>query len=63
MSEFYEPYRDWDPCIAWTELKERDPALRDSQKKKGIKEKKQKKINKEKALPCQAYISLPLPPS
>ena len=23
MSEFYEPYRDWDPFIAWNELKER----------------------------------------
>ena len=34
MSEFYEPYRDWDPFIAWNELKERDPALRDSQKEK-----------------------------
>ncbi len=42
MSEFYEPYRDWDPFIAWNELKERDPALRDSPKRKGNKRKEAK---------------------
>ncbi len=42
-SEFYEPYRDWDPFIAWNELKERvikaySEADRLSFQKKAIKE-------------------------
>ena len=40
MSEFDEPYRDWDPFIAWNELKEREDSERllrapDEEKERG----------------------------
>lgn len=31
MSEFYEPYRDWDPFIEWKEMKEATPEPSDEE--------------------------------